>query len=450
MLVKLVTVQLESNMIHTQKQILALGNLVEYLQHNNPYYAELLRNVPVNDNDRMLETFKNVYPTTRDRILSNYSECLDKNFLKLYENSQSAIDRVFDLSDVSENYDKRIHVGGKTYSVENTSGSSGHPFPIVKSMNEEMSEAMQLLSSRKKVCKEARIDNGFLLVHKVDDYLKTLELKGAVEKLDPVIDYLIEKKPVWIFSSAYIFSRILNRIKQTHRESEIRNLSIKFVETTSQSLLSEEKEDLSEIFNAKSVSNYGCREVWNIAYEEKCDGRLYVNDRTLFVELLDENGNVITEEGVCGNIVVTSLVHRTLPFIRYFVGDSASFYYDEDGRVFFKLVEGRSFEKIYGTDYSGPYVFRNVLRTVNFKLGIQDIVNIRIIQDAPDHMMVYLRKTLENDAAFEQAFVRIMHDCIKHEKTINVDFCYQYPFEEQKSLYKQKIFECHINCNERG
>lgn len=432
-------------MKHSEYQLNELKRLIGYLKDNNPYYASLLKNVNLCDLESMLNGFENIIPTTRDNILQNYESCLDKNFLNLFKNHQEALDIIFDLSDVSENFDKKICVGGIAYSIENTSGSSGHPFPIVKSQKEEFAEAKQLLRSRKNVDANANVDNGFLLVHKVDEYLKNVNLKGDLGELDPVIDYMIEKKPVWIFSSAYIFNRLILRIKQTKREDEIRGLSISFIETTSQRLLPDEKKDLQDIFGAISVSNYGCREVWNIAYEEKGDDRFYVNDRTLFVELLDDEGNVVKEEGVYGDIVVTSLTHRTLPFVRYFVGDRAAFYYDEAGRVYFKLCDGRSFEKIFGTEFSGPLVFRNVLRAINFKKKIQDINNIRIIQDKKNHVIVYLDKEKQYDREFEEEFVHIFHDCIKHEVEFTVDFDYYFPFGEQKSLYKQKIFECHVN-----
>lgn len=437
-----------TNMKYSEYQLVELKRLIGYLKDNNPYYAAILKNIDLVDSKSMLKGFEKITPITRDNILQNYEDCLDKNFLDLFISRKEALDEIFDLSNVSENFDKKICVGGSTYTIENTSGSSGHPFPIVKSQKEEFAEAMQLLRSRKNVNGKAKVDNGFLLVHKVDEYLKSVNLKGALSELDPVIDYMIEKKPLWIFSSAYVFNRIMLRIKQTKREDEMRGLAISFIETTSQRLLPDEKKDLQDVFGAISVSNYGCREVWNIAYEEKGDGRYYVNDRTLFVELLDDEGSVIKEEGVAGDIVVTSLTHRTLPFVRYFVGDRAEFYYDEVGRVFFKLCEGRTFEKIYGADFSGPLVFRNVLRAINFKKRIQDINNIRIIQDSKNHMIVYLDKEKQYDKEFEEEFVYIFHDCIKHEATFDIDFDYNYPFGEQKSLYKQKIFECHVITND--
>lgn len=432
-------------MKYTEKQLKDLKKIIIYLKENNIYYSKILQNIDLTNYENLLLSYNKIYPTSRDDILNNYETCLDQNFLKLFKNNKEALDVIFDLSDVSENYDKKIDVADNHYLVENTSGSSGRPFPIVKSEQEKIAEAMQLLSMRKKVYKGTKIDNGFLLVHKIDDFLKNINLKDSIEELDLVIDYMIEKRPLWIFSSTYVFGRILQRIKQTNKEKEMQKLCIKFIETTSQQLLEEEKEDLKKIFKTVSVSNYGCREVWNIAYGVKGDDKLYVNDKTLFVEILDEYGDRITQEGIVGNIVVTSLTHKTLPFVRYFVGDSAAFYYDKDGKTYLKLSKGRKFEKIYGTNFYGPFVFRNVLRTLNFKENIQDIKNIRIIQDEINHLKVYVNKMRTHDKSFENKFTKIFNDCIQHSLRFELEFIYKYPFEKQKSLYKQKIFECHIN-----
>lgn len=171
-------------MKHSEYQLNELKKLIEYLKDNNPYYASLLKNVNLGDLESMLNGFEKIIPTTRDNILQNYEYCLDKNFLSLFKNHQEALDIIFDLSDVSENFDKKICVGEIAYSIENTSGSSGHPFPIVKSQMEEFAEAKQLLRSRKNVDVNANVNNGFLLVHKVDEYLKNVNLKGDLGELD--------------------------------------------------------------------------------------------------------------------------------------------------------------------------------------------------------------------------------------------------------------------------
>jgi phenylacetate-CoA ligase len=49
---------------------------------------------------------------------------------------------------------------------------------------------------------------------------------------------------------------------------------------------------------------------------------LYIMDPYFIVELLDDEGNEV-EDGEIGHVVVTSLVHKAMPLIRYKVGDLA-------------------------------------------------------------------------------------------------------------------------------
>ena len=56
-----------------------------------------------------------------------------------------------------------------------------------------------------------------------------------------------------------------------------------------------------------------------IAFENP-NGEWQVNAETLFVEILDENNNVVPH-GTEGKIVITSLFNKANPFIRYEIGD---------------------------------------------------------------------------------------------------------------------------------
>lgn len=429
-------------MIQTTNQKKALGNLLQYLSANNEFYSKKIGfNLENKSDDEILNRFYYLKPTTRDEILNNYIACLDLNFVNLFSDKKALLNSIFNMENLSDNFDKTIQFFGKTWNIENTSGTSGRPFPIIKSDKEKLAEAMHLLKSRKMVYKNAKVENGMLLVHKEDEFLKKIDLRGDISELGKVIQYMFQTEPKWIFSSAYIMSRILQYIKICDVPYDFSKLDIQFIETTSQQLLVEEKKDIEDIFHCKMVSNYGCREVWNIGYEEKGDGRFYVNTRTLLVELIDDNGNIITDEGVTGDIIVTSLVHKTLPFVRYYLGDRAKFYYDEDHRLYMQLEEGRKMEKIIGTPFSGTFIFRNVLRSINFRCKIRDIKRIRIIQETENNLEVYIDKDKKNDKYFEKCFISIFYSCIKDYKKFHIKFIYEYPFEESRSLYKQKVYE---------
>ena len=72
-------------------------------------------------------------------------------------------------------------------------------------------------------------------------------------------------------------------------------------------------------FGIPIVNEYGASELDLIAFENP-EGKWQVNSETLFVEILDDNNNVLPN-GEEGRIVITSLYNKAHPFIRYDIGD---------------------------------------------------------------------------------------------------------------------------------
>jgi phenylacetate-CoA ligase len=79
---------------------------------------------------------------------------------------------------------------------------------------------------------------------------------------------------------------------------------------------------ISESYDAEVFDLYGTREVGNIAWECKSHQGMHINDDSMIVEILDENGNDVPE-GTEGDIVMTHLNGFDYPFIRYRLGDRA-------------------------------------------------------------------------------------------------------------------------------
>lgn len=425
----------------TQSQKKRLLKLIQYLFNNNEFYRSVLKDISFLNEDNVIDYYNKITPISKDLILENYAQCLDKDFLDLFENQEQMEKIVFDVSNLSENHDKYIEVSGTSWFVENTSGTTGKPFPVIKSHSEMMLEAIQLSKCRNSVCKGATVENGFLLVHKVDEYLKGLNILTDDSILGDVLDYMLEKQPKWLFATSFLLNRLVKYIKASNKKYNFESLNLMFIETTSQKLLDEEQKEIEDIFGCKVVNNYGSREVWNIAYEEKADGKLYVNNHTLMVDLIDDENNIIEEEGVVGDVIVTSLVHKTMPIFKYYLGDRARFYYDQQGRAYFVLEEGRRNEKLVGTPYYGSAIFRKVLRKIYFNNDISYIRKIRIIQESENKIVVYLDSDKRNDEFFEKKFVELFYKRIKNLKEFEFWFVYDYPFEVTRASYKDKIFE---------
>lgn len=80
-----------------------------------------------------------------------------------------------------------------------------------------------------------------------------------------------------------------------------------------------------EDFVGKRVYDfYGCREVGSIAFECERHNGLHILSPSVFVEVIDSDGHQC-RPGEIGEIVVTSLLRRSMPLIRYRIGDMGTF-----------------------------------------------------------------------------------------------------------------------------
>ena len=95
--------------------------------------------------------------------------------------------------------------------------------------------------------------------------------------------------------------------------------SLKVCVVTSEMLFEEDKILLEERFRIPIINEYGSAELEIIAFEN-LDQIWKVNSETLFVEILDDNNQVLPY-GNEGRIIVTSLFNKAHPMIRYEVGD---------------------------------------------------------------------------------------------------------------------------------
>ena len=104
------------------------------------------------------------------------------------------------------------------------------------------------------------------------------------------------------------------------RKLEIRDLRPQGIISTSMMLLDPERRVIEEVFRCKVTNRYGCEEVSLIACEcEKREG-LHMNLDHVIVEFLRDDGTQAAP-GEEANIIVTELINRGMPLIRYRVED---------------------------------------------------------------------------------------------------------------------------------
>ena len=140
-----------------------------------------------------------------------------------------------------------------------------------------------------------------------DEVLEKVLVKFQKKKFDYINGYT---------SSIVLFAKFLQK-KNIVLTSICPTLKCCMV--TSEMLFDDDKVLLEKQFGVLVVNEYGASELDLIAFQNP-EGEWQVNSETLFVEVLDENNNVLPN-GKEGRIVITSFYNKAHPFIRYDIGD---------------------------------------------------------------------------------------------------------------------------------
>ena len=325
-----------------------------------------------------------------------------------------------------------------------TTGTTGTPFPVVLNQKEEFIASKYLIQKRREHYRQANLSNGFLLAHEVDKNIRKMNYRAANSDMHEVIDYFIEMNPKWIFVSVNSLKRFVSAILK-YRFDEVKQIDIKFIEITGAKLYKEDEELVRKVFKCPIVNQYGCREAWYIAYQCPC-GNLHVNTDNLLIDIIDKNGRIITQENKIGEVIVTNLYAKTMPFIKYYLGDYASISSKKcscgnESPILF-LNGGRASEQLKNTKCNGSEVFRQVLRVLYFKKNVR-YNKIYIIQDDEFHISVYI-DLLSERQEFEQKFLEVSKAIIDGFDLFLVTFLYDQSFEKKDTFLKEPIFICKI------
>jgi phenylacetate-CoA ligase len=271
--------------------------IVNFHLQNNPFYQELtgLKTFE-NWNDLPILNKKNLQKPLQERLSKGYSS---KN----------------------------------TY-VNKTSGSSGDPFVFAK---DNFSHAMTWASNKYRFgwftidfnsSYQARfygIPLDFIgnKKERIKDFLGNRYRFPIFDLSDTVLEGFLQQFKTKKFdyingytSSIVLFAKFLQQ-KNIILKTICPTLKVCIV--TSEMLFEEDKIVMEKQFGIPVVNEYGASEIDLIAFENP-EGEWQVNSETLFVEILDDENNVLPY-GKEGRIVITSLFNKAHPFIRYDIGD---------------------------------------------------------------------------------------------------------------------------------
>ena len=217
--------------------------------------------------------------------------------------------------------------------------------------------------------------------HRLIDRSLTLNTSQiSPDDLDKFIALLRRYRPARL--KAYAQSAAM--FAQYCRNTGVHDIRFDSIITSAEVLLPENRTLIEETFQAKVFNRYGCREVSVIASECEYHTGLHVNADALVVEIDPLPGGPPN----CGRVLITDLYNRSMPLIRYEIGDIAQWSYDERpcpcGRSLPRIanIEGRITDFLRlpnGEMISGPSLALLIGQTAGVRQA-------QFVQPAPDEI----------------------------------------------------------------
>lgn len=271
--------------------------IVSYHLQHNPFYKSLAKNVNPED-------WTTIPIMTKQNLQKPLKELLSDNFSK-----------------------------SKVY-IDKTSGASGIPFIFAK---DKFCHALTWAIIIDRFSwygvnfnrsKQARFygipkDTIGYIKEKLKDFISSRTRFNIFDLSDKAFDYwvnIFKKNQFWYmngYTSPMVqFAKYLN-----HKNIVLKEIcpTLNVCIVTSEMLFDDDKILLEKQYGVPVINEYGASELDLIAFQN-LKGEWQVNSETLFVEILDNNNNVLPY-GEEGKIVITSLYNKAEAFIRYEIGD---------------------------------------------------------------------------------------------------------------------------------
>jgi len=227
------------------------------------------------------------------------------------------------------------------------------------------------------------------------------------------IDEIRRRRPRILFGhghSLYFFARYL-------ADHDITDLGFDGIISSAEMLPPEERQMVEQVFGKIVFDRYGCEEVSIIASECEAHDGMHIAAEGIYLEILDG------DETTPGRIVITDLVNRGMPLIRYEIGDLATTKSGACpcGRNLPRLgkVAGRTTDILYapdGTKISGV----SVLDT--FTIHIQGFRQVQIVQERLDELEFNIVKSADFDGNSMKQLTEAVAACFGPAMKHSVNF----------------------------
>ncbi len=287
-----------------------LYEIINFAIKNVPYYKSLanLKNIHISK-DSIFEDIKKFPILTKDIIRKNWNQLqpIIKTDKFVYNTSGGTTgEPILVLHD--NDFKIRIEGAIKAF-YENGNYHYGDRY-------------LKLWGNEKEILKETM---SYLKIFK-NQFLKNITFLNAFKMSNSIMKSYVEKinlvKPRVIH--AYVQS--IYELSKFIKLNNLKVVPVKSIITTAGVLTEEARKTIEAVFNCRVYNLYGSREISLIAMNCERENKLHINMHQKFVEIVDNNNNVLNEHEK-GNIIITNLLDFNMPLIRYQIGDRGSLDY---------------------------------------------------------------------------------------------------------------------------
>jgi phenylacetate-CoA ligase len=234
--------------------------------------------------------------------------------------------------------------------------------------------------------------------------------------------------------SIYILAKYLE-------EQDIHDIRPKGIISTSMMLLDPERRLIEDVFQCQVTNRYGCEEVGLIASECERHEGFHLNIDHVVVEFLREDGTEAAPEEEA-NIVVTDLINRGMPLIRYRIEDmgvpSDRICSCGRGLPLMERVTGRRADFLKRPDGSLVAGVSLVERTLTAIPGIEQM---QLVQDELHKLCVKVVKDSSFNEASEHKLQNEFREVFGAEITVEIQYV---PALEQTQSGKYRFAICNV------
>jgi phenylacetate-CoA ligase len=275
-------------------------------------------------------------------------------------------------------------------------------------------------------------------LRRLRDRLFSTELFSAFEMSEPVLSHYVERLTHGRYQMIFAYPSSISFLCQYARARglDLRGRGIRTVFVTGEVLFPYQRDLISETLDCPVANGYGGRESGFIAHE--CpQGGMHILADSMVVEILNSDGR-LAKEGEPGEIVITDLASREVPFLRYKTGDIGvlSSRKCPCGRPLplFERIEGRTTDSIVAPD--GRVL--HALSVIYVLREIEGIERFRIRQQSPDRFHIQLVTNECYQAASESLIRAGLEQRLRASLNVRIEYLPAFP-PEASGKFRQVI-----------